>query len=355
MIKSMYIHVPFCKNICSYCDFCKMFYNYDLASKYITALEKEIFTAYGNEKIKTLYIGGGTPSILDSDLLDKLFSIINRINLDKNYEFTFECNIEDINEEFLLFLKNNNVNRLSIGIQSFNPKLLKTIGRVSVNDASDRVLLAKKYFSNINVDLIYGINGETLRDLKDDLNRFIELDINHISIYSLILEDNTILKVDGYKEIDDDLSRDMYDYIISYLRKQGYNHYEISNFEKDGTYSRHNMTYWDNDRYYGFGLGASGYIDNYRYTNTRSITKYLNEDYISCKDYISKKTDMENFMILGLRKLKGVSNTCFKKRYGLSIEDIFSTDKLLKKEDYYSIKEEDLYISNSILRDFIDV
>ena len=355
MIESVYIHIPFCNKICNYCDFCKMYANDEMIKKYLESLLKEIDTYYINDKLKTIYIGGGTPSVLENDELDYLFSIINNLKKDKNYEFTFECNLNDINEPLLMYLKNKGINRLSIGVESFNKKILKILGREYNFDIKEKIELCKKYFSNINIDLIYGINGQTLNDLKDDLEKFIELDIEHISIYSLILEDHTILKINNYVEIDEDLNREMYDYICNFLKKNGFIHYEISNFSKKGYESKHNQNYWNNGKYYGFGLGASGYIDDIRYTNTRSLTKYINGKYRYIMENITKKIDMENYMILGLRKTKGVSEKEFKEKYNLDIKDVFNTNKLEYKNGYYFINENNLYISNYILQDFIDI
>lgn len=356
MVNSLYIHIPFCRSICSYCDFCKMYYNEKYVKSYLTSLEKEVCSLYKGDTLKTIYIGGGTPSCLDKLYLNKLFLIIKRFSLADDIEFTFECNIEDINEDLLLFLKKNGVNRLSIGIESFNEKLLRVLGRNYSSDIiNDKIILAQKFFSNINIDLIYGINGESLNDLKEELNKFILLDVNHISIYSLILEDNTMLKINNYKEIDEDLNRDMYDYIVEFLESKGYIQYEISNFSKKGYESKHNLTYWNNDRYYGFGLGASGYIENIRYTNTRSLSKYISGNYTSFKEDVNSKTDMENFMILGLRKIKGVSNNEFKRRFNKDIKDVFDVSKLEYKGDYYFIGRNNIYISNCILEDFIDI
>ena len=356
MVNSLYIHIPFCRSICSYCDFCKMYYNEKYVKSYLTSLEKEVCSLYKGDTLKTIYIGGGTPSCLDKLHLNKLFLIIKRFSLADDIEFTFECNIEDINEDLLIFLKKNGVNRLSIGIESFNEKLLRVLGRNYSSDIiNDKIILAQKFFSNINIDLIYGINGESLNDLKEELNKFILLGVNHISIYSLILEDNTMLKINNYKEIDEDLNRDMYDYIVEFLESKGYIQYEISNFSKKGYESKHNLTYWNNDRYYGFGLGASGYIENIRYTNTRSLSKYISGNYISFKEDVNSKTDMENFMILGLRKIKGVSNNEFKRRFNKDIKDVFDVSKLEYKGDYYFIGRNNIYISNYILEDFIDI
>ena len=355
MIESMYIHIPFCNEICKYCDFCKMYANDRMISDYLRALSLEIDSYYVNDILKTIYIGGGTPSVLSKDELDYLFNILSNLKKDKNCEFTFECNVRDISEPLLIYLKDNGVNRLSIGVESFNKRILKILGRKYNSDIKDKIELCKRYFSNINIDLIYGINGQTIDDLKNDLESFIDLNIVHISIYSLILENNTILKINNYKEIDDDLNRDMYDYICKFLKENGYIHYEISNFSKKGFESKHNLNYWNNGKYYGFGLGASGYIDDIRYTNTRSFTKYKNGLYRYVIENITEKVDMENYMILGLRKTKGVSNSDFKNKYNKNIKDVFSIDKLRYENDYYYINEGDLYISNYILQDFINI
>lgn len=353
-IESVYIHIPFCKEICSYCDFCKVYYNEKFVNDYLQALGKEIELYYKKEYIKTIYIGGGTPSSLKVNELKKLFKIISKFKLDQDLEFTFECNINDINKEFLELLKKNNVNRLSIGVESFNKNILRTLGRDNFK-TKDKILLAKKYFSNINIDLIYGIYNQTLNDLKQDLKEFLKLDIPHISIYSLILERNTLLEINNYQELDEDIVRDMYDTICKELKDNNYIHYEISNFSKKGYESKHNLTYWHNNKYYGFGCGASGYINNVRYNNTRSITNYIKGKFRLDEEIIDKKTDMENFMILGLRLIEGINSKDFKEKYNSEIKDIFDVKKLNYKNNMYYIKEEDLFISNSILKDFINI
>ncbi len=353
-MKSIYIHIPFCNKICTYCDFCKIYYNKSLVDKYLIELEKEVFSLYKNEVIKTLYIGGGTPSSLDKDELIKLFSITNRIKLSKNYEFTFECNIENINEDLLILLKNNKVNRISIGIESFNKDILNILGRSYNFSIKEKIDLVKKYFININIDLIYGVNNETIEILDNDLDEFLKLNVPHISIYSLILENNTMLKINNYKEIDDELNNKMYYYIIKKLKDNGYIHYEISNFSKKGYSSKHNLTYWNNEEYYGFGLGSGFYINGIRGSNTRSLSNYLKGNYVLEKEEMKKKINMENEMILGLRKIKGVSKSKFYKKYNVNISDVFDTSKLKENKNYYYIDSKYLFISNYILEDFID-
>lgn len=359
-MKSAYIHIPFCKNICSYCDFCKMFYNEKLVYNYLDSLENEIISKYKGELLKTLYIGGGTPSCLNLSQLEKLFSITNKFNLDNDYEFTIELNISDITKEKLLLIKENRVNRLSIGIETINDKFFTLINRYNnKKDIIEKIDLCKKYFTNINIDLMYAFPGEVMKDLKNDLDFFRKLDVNHISIYSLILEKNTKLYIDKVKPISDVLESNMYYYIIDYLTNIGYNHYEISNFSKVGYESLHNLNYWNNEYYYGFGLGASGYIDDLRYSNTRSINNYILGKYLLESDYIDKKTKMEEELICGLRKINGISKKRFREKFECDIRDVFDIDSLINKnelieeEDKIYIPHDKLYISNNILVNFI--
>lgn len=359
-VGSLYIHIPFCKSICSYCDFCKMFYNKDLVNKYLLELEKEIKENYKNDKIETIYIGGGTPSSLSKEELNKLFSILTIIDTSNLIEFTFEVNVNDINEELLRILRENKVNRLSIGVESVNNKYLKLMERCHTKeDVISKINLSKKYFDNINVDFMYGFNGQTLDELNDDLEFFKSLDVPHISIYSLILEPNTKLYINKIRPLDEEMESKMYFYIKDYLEMLGYIHYEVSNFSKEGYHSRHNLVYWNNLEYYGFGLGASGYIDNIRYTNTRSLNNYLKGNYKLESDFITSEVSMENEMILGLRKIAGVSKKIFFSKYNKKIEDVFCIDKLIKegllidKNGYISIPRDKLYLQNSILVNFI--
>ena len=239
MYKSIYIHIPFCHNICSYCDFCTMYYNKELVNNYLIALKKEYESYKTNNDINTIYIGGGTPSSLNSDQLDILFKIIDNLKLSDNYEFTFEINPEDISEELLIKLKNNRVNRISIGIETINDKFYKFLNRYNDKDELiEKINLCKKHFSNINIDLMYAFPEETLDDLKNDLDFFKELDIEHISTYSLIIEENTLIYNKNTEPISEELDRKMYDYIIKYLEDIGFIHYEISNFSKKGYESK---------------------------------------------------------------------------------------------------------------------
>lgn len=361
-MNSIYIHIPFCSNICSYCDFSKIFYNKNIVNKYLDTLEKEIKINYKNDKIKTIYIGGGTPSCLEVYELDRLFKILSIINLDKEYEFTIECNPENMNEEKIKLFKKYGINRVSIGVQSFNDEILSMLNRNhNKKQVYNLINLLKQYgIYNINIDLIFGINNQTLNDIENDLKNFLQLDIPHISYYSLILEKNTKLAINNYDQIDDDKCASMYEYICNYLSNNGYNHYEISNFSKIGYESIHNLTYWNNDRYYGFGLGAHGYINNTRYENTRSITKYLNENFLLNKEIIDKNIDIENEIILGLRKTTGINRSKFRNKFNIDIYDAFKLDNLLDNKYLIDdgvnifINSKYLFVSNEILVRLLD-
>ncbi len=361
MTKAVYIHIPFCKTICSYCDFCKRFYDEEKVDKYLDALENEIKLKYNGESIETLYIGGGTPSSLSIKNLKKLFSIINIFHLDKLKEFTFECNINDIEQEKSLFLYQNKVNRISIGIETIDKDLLKILNR---NHDKEKIiskinLLKNIGFDNINVDLMYAIPNENINILKKDLEFILSLNANHISTYSLIIEPNTNLYIKNVKEIEENVDYNMYNIICSTLEENNYKHYEISNFCKVGYESKHNLTYWNNNEYYGFGLGSTGYINNKRYTNTRSLNNYINGQYVLEENIESINVQMENELMLGLRKIEGVNKNNFLKKYNKKIEDVFDINKLLNKKYLIDngtniyINKKYLYVENSILTNFI--
>ena len=359
MVKSAYIHIPFCNNICSYCDFCKLLYNKDFVKKYLNALEKEITNNYKGEILDTIYIGGGTPSSLNITELNKLFSIIKTFKLSKEYEFTFEVNIEDITEEKLEILKENKVNRLSIGIESFNDKYLKYLGRNYTFDIiNGKVELAKKYFDNINVDLMYALKNESLNDLEEDIDKILKLDIKHISCYSLIIEKNTKLYIDNTKYISDDLDSDMYDLIDKKLENK-YHRYEVSNYSITSYESKHNLTYWKNNEYYGFGLGAAGYIDNIRYTNTRNLSKYISGSYERQEEVLTKEDKIKYEFILGLRLTNGINKDNFNKKYGININEIEVIKELINKglliDDKINIyvPKKYFYVLNDILVNFV--
>lgn len=360
MVSSVYIHIPFCKTICSYCDFCKIYYDKKYISKYLDCLEKEILSRYKGEVINTIYIGGGTPTSLDYEELERLFQIIKIFKTSDNLEYSIESNIECLDEKKILLLKKYGINRVSLGVQSFNDKILKELNRHHTKDqVFDVVSMLKKYdIHNINIDLIYGVTDE-VDIIEKDIDSFLELDIPHISCYSLIIEDGTCFGGSNREYIDDDIDMNMYKYICKKLNDMGYCHYEISNYCRDGYESLHNINYWNNGEYYGFGLGAVSYIENNRISNTKSLTKYLDNYYEYEKNFEDKDVRMENEMILGLRMLKGVNIYEFYDKYNEEIIDYFDIDdlirdkKLIIENGYIRINQDYLYLSNDILIKFI--
>lgn len=358
---SIYIHIPFCSNICSYCDFSKFYYNENWVDNYLNELEKEVKSNYKNELVKTIYIGGGTPSCLSIKQLNKLFNIIKLFNFDKTVEFTIECNI-DVEEEKLKLFKENKVNRISVGVQTINEKHLKLLNRNHTKEVVlNKVDIIKKYFNNINIDLMYALPNETIEELQNDLDFYLSLDVPHISTYSLIIEPNTKLYIDKVDYIDEDLDYEMYKIINKKLKENNYINYEFSNYSKKNYESKHNMTYWNNEEYYGFGIGASGYVNNIRYDNTKSYSEYISGKYRKEEHSINKKEKIENEFILGFRKINGINIYEFNKKYNIDLLSIDVVIRLLKEgklvvdNNYIKINEKYLYISNSILVEFIDM
>ena len=357
MIKSCYIHIPFCDNICSYCDFCKIYYKENLVDKYLASLEREIKSIYKNEVLDTIYVGGGTPSSLSLNQLERLFKILSKLNKSNNVEYTLEGNFSSITKDKLLLYKKYGVNRLSLGLESINKNNLKVLERDnSKEDIIEKIKLMRYLgFNNINVDLIYAIPNETIDILKEDLEFVLSLDVEHISTYSLIIEKNTKLYINNTNSVDEELDLEMYYLITKILKNNNYNHYEISNFSKVNYESKHNNCYWLNKKYYGFGLGASSYIDNKRITNTRSVSKYLKNNYIYEIEELNENDTIEYEVILGFRLLKGINLIDFKNKFHKELIDIYNykellNDKLLVlKNNYLSIPEEKLYISNEII------
>lgn len=360
-MKGVYIHIPFCKSICSYCDFCKFLYVSSWASEYLNVLEKEILENYDNDVVKSIYIGGGTPSSLSKENLKRLFEIIKIFKIEKHYEMTFEVNVDDVSEEMLLFLLDSGVNRISVGIQSFNEICLKFMNRKHTKkEIKEKIKLVKKYFDNVNVDFMFALPIENYCMFLTDLHEFIKLDVPHISTYSLIIEENTVLSYKGITSIKEELDYKMYKKICTTLKKKGYKHYEVSNFAKLGYESLHNLNYWNNSEYYGFGLGAHGYISELRYENTRSFNDYLAGRYRLREVLISKREDMENEIILGLRKLDGINIKNFFDKFKINIQDEFNITGLIKKgylvleENYLKIKEDKIYVMNEILNQILE-
>jgi len=360
MVKAVYIHIPFCKNICSYCNFSKVYYDEQRATNYIKALKKEIQLSYNKEEISTIYIGGGTPSDLSIENLKELSQIIKLFKRSSNCSITFECN-PDIEIEKLNFLKKMGINRLSFGIETTHPKYLEILGRT--NDKKTIISKIKTCrnlgFTNINGDLMYAFSNEKISDLQKDLDFILSLDLEHISTYSLIIEEHTKLYLSNFTNCQEELDAKMYDYIQQTLIEKGYKHYEVSNFCKEGYESVHNMTYWQNEEYYGFGLGAAGYIGDIRYNNTKSFSNYLVGNYLYEKEFLDQQAKMSYEMILGLRTSNGINKKKFYEKFNIDIFNVFVLDDLInlnyiiEENEKIYIPHDKWYVMNHILERFV--
>jgi len=328
-VNSLYIHIPFCDHICHYCDFTKMLTNPKITRQYVETLLEEL-NLYSIDKVKTIFIGGGTPTALNLEELTLLLQAIQPMMVEGG-EYTMECNFESTTEAKLSLMKAYGINRLSYGVQTFKPDALKALNRHhSIEDIVQGIALAKRVgFSSINIDLIYDLPKMKPEDLIDDLHAFVALDVDHISTYALTIHPHTVFGIQKVPQASDEVSRQHYEIIYNFLNKHGYTRYEVSNFSRHGQSSRHNLTYWRNQEYYGVGLGASGYLDSIRYTNTKSIKRYLLKTFRDQEEVIDETTKEFEYLMLNLRLQDGFSleefYTTFKRPFAEVYQNIVST------------------------------
>lgn len=369
---SLYIHIPFCKQKCYYCDF-PSYANIDyLKEDYVDALCKEIENKNITYNIKSIFVGGGTPSYLSSKQLEKLLITINKLNLDENIEFTMEANPGTLDEEKLIVMKNCGINRISMGLQAVQNSLLKDIGRIhTFNVFEENFKLARKVgFNNINVDLMFGLPSQTVEDWKDSLEKIASLEPEHISAYSLIVEEGTAF----YKLYEknklilpsEEVERDMYKITKEILNFYGYKQYEISNYAKDGFECYHNKVYWKSKEYIGLGSSSASFIDGKRIKNIENVKKYIEkvnaEEAVTEEIYCNSKEDnIEEFMFMGLRLIEGINMEEFKRRFNINIMDIYKKiiekniekDLLEIKGGYLRLTQKGIELSNYVMSDFI--
>ena len=330
----IYIHIPFCKQKCYYCDFVSYSNKCSEVKEYIESLKKEIEEFdFSNYKVTSIYIGGGTPSYIDSIYIVEILSELKeklKCNLIefKDIEITIEVNPGTVDTKKLNDYKKLGINRLSIGLQSTKNDILKKIGRIhTYQEFLEIYKLARETgFKNINIDLMIGIPGQKIGDLKNTLQDIIKLEPEHISVYSLIIEENTpiekMLEKGEIKLPDEDLERNMYWYVKNTLELNGYNHYEISNFAKLGKESRHNLNCWNQEEYIGFGVAAHSYLNGIRFSNTINVEEYIQhiennrkEENIQIEESQSLEDKKNEFMMLGFRKIQGVDIARFKEKF----------------------------------------
>ena len=357
---SAYIHIPFCNSKCFYCAFTSTC-NLKLITGYFIALLKDIDTNYYNNYLSTLYFGGGTPSVLSIEQVKK---IINKFKLEDDAEITFELNPEHANVEYLLQLQELGVNRISIGIQSLNDNILKTIGRHhNSNTAIEAVKTAQKIgFNNISVDLIYGLPNQTINLFESDLEIIKQLEIQHVSLYGLKIEDDSVFGKKSPENLpDDDTQADMYLRACKVLKD--FEHYEISNFAINKDFiSKHNTNYWKNKEYYGFGCSAHGYENGIRYANSFDIHKYIESPLV--RDFGHAETENEKLqeeIFLGLRLADGININYINNKYNINFEDKYkniinkyiNSGHIEKTNAGYKLTLNGFLLSTFILADFI--
>ena len=369
---SLYIHIPFCKQRCFYCDFPTFSGKDHLREEYVDALIKEIRDKCTKYLIKTIFIGGGTPSYLGENELEKLLKTVSELNLSKNIEYSMECNPGTVNEEKLKIMKKYGVNRISFGLQSCNDELLKNIGRIhTFKEFLENYKLARKIgFDNINIDLMYGLPNLTIEVWKDTLEEICKLKPEHISAYSLIIEEGTVFynlyEKDKLKLPSEDDERIMDKITKDILINNGYHQYEISNFSLKNRECEHNKVYWSLDEYIGVGSASSSYINGYRLTNESSIGEYIrrvksNEDTVVDKYKNLREDEIEEFIFMGLRMLSGIDLLKFNRKFGLDIYSIYKNviekniddGLLIINKDRMYLTTKGVELSNRVMSDFI--
>lgn len=359
---AVYLHIPFCQKICAYCDFCKVFYQEDLVDQYLQQLTKEVKRGYQQEMIKTLYIGGGTPSCLTVTQLEYLLQLCQKFHLSQEYEFTVEANFESLTKEKIQLLKQYGVNRISLGLETVQPSLERIVERHTPHTVVTQVMawLQEVGITNINIDLMYALPTETLSDLMADCQYVLQLQPTHISTYSLILEPHTKLFLSKVTPIEEGLDATMYAYLQTTLKKAGYQQYEVANFSKASYQSRHNLVYWNNEPYYGFGLGASSYLKKCRRTNTRSLTHYLKGQLQQEVELVTLKAQIEYEIILGFRKSEGICKETFYNKFDKSIGELFdyrflvTKGILLETSHFLAVAPAYFYVLNEVLVQFLE-
>ena len=378
MIQSAYIHIPFCEHICHYCDFNKVFLQGQPVDEYLQMMKKEmqlqVKTYPSAPELETIFVGGGTPTSLNETQLQYLCdSITETFTLKKDGEYTFEANPGELSREKLEILYQSGVNRLSFGVQSFTDDLLKRIGRTHrAADVYETIEKAQSVgFTNISIDLIYGLPGQTMEDFIDTLDKALALDLPHYSSYSLIVEPKTVfynLMQKGKLHLPpQDLEASMYEKLMETMEKYNLHQYEISNFARTGFESRHNLTYWNNEEYYGIGAGAHGYTGGNRIANHGPVKKYMtplqaNELPVLETHVVPLNEKMEEEMFLGLRKTAGVSMQHFKDKFFVEMTEVFAKPieeqtrhgLLVQENDFIRLTEKGKLLGNEVFQAFLN-
>ena len=378
MTAGIYLHIPFCVKKCLYCDFISGTNSKETIENYINSMVNEIESTDIKQDVDSVFIGGGTPSSIPPEYIAKVVDCL-RIKLGnrflKDSEITIETNPKTISENALKIYHDAGINRISMGLQSCIDSELKSLGRIhTFKDFLDSYNIATRYFDNINIDLISGIPHQTMDSFKESLKKVGDLNPNHISVYSLIIEEGTpfyeMYGPEGkFKDSlpNEDIDREMYHFTKEYLSTLGYNRYEISNYAKENKESRHNLKYWKGNNYYGFGIAAASLVDNIRYKNTDNLKEYIDamgspEKIRITQEILDINDCMSEYMILGLRLIKGVSPKEFKARFNEDMENKYGDilNKYLNMgllhttiDGNFALTDKGLDISNSVMEEFL--
>ncbi|ANU16998.1 coproporphyrinogen III oxidase [Planococcus maritimus] len=377
MVKGMYIHIPFCHQICFYCDFNKVFFKDQPVDAYIESIGKELalWKKEGalDHPLETVFLGGGTPTALTPEQLERLLELIHQyVPMMKNVEWSSEANPDELTREKMEVLYKGGVNRLSMGVQTFDQDLLKRLGRTHANDDVLRAVETAREvgFSNISFDLMYGLPGQTMAQWDETLERAFAFGMPHFSAYSLIIEPKTVfynLMVKGkLNTVTEDLEGDMYERLMDEMKKHGLHQYEISNFAKPGHESRHNLLYWDNEEYIGVGAGAHGYVNGIRYSNHGPLKKYMEpleagERPVLDATTVTVKAQMEEEMFLGLRKTAGVELARFEEKFGAALEQVYgeilqneqAKGNLVVEQGRVKLTHKGRFVGNEVFEQFL--
>lgn len=360
MTESAYVHVPFCRSICAYCDFARWGYQESLAWDWLKQIEKECKEKL-QAPLRTLYIGGGTPNALTAVQLDALLALFDAWRRE-GMEYTIEANPELADETFFTICQRHGVNRLSFGVQSFHDDLLQRMGRKHTAEQVKKTLaLAHAHgIHNVSIDLMYALPDQTMAMWLEDLHTALTLPISHISLYSLTIEENSVFGKRGVQKGEDELEYQMYAAAIDVLQRHGFSQYEVANFAKAGAFAKHNLVYWNYENFHGIGCGASGKEDAGRYDNTRSLKHYLQAGADAQWTLLDRKEQMFEAVMMGLRLRSGIDLDAFAKRFGTRLEDHFASalqkhlgDRLLIEEGHLHTSVQGQFVLHDILVDFL--
>lgn len=364
MAEALYLHVPFCSAICYYCDFHRSLYNEAIVYDWLTAIADEIKAKQIQQNVKTIYIGGGTPSALTVSQLQQLFTLIEPYATQVE-EFTIESNLESITEEKLILMQQYGVNRISLGVQSYDDDLLEYMNRKHrVVDIAPTIEMIAEYIPNISIDLIYGFASQTLAMWAATLEQAVcNPLLKHISVYSLTIETKSVFAKKGYETVSNEQEAKMYNLAIEQLEKHGFHQYEVANFAKAGYESKHNQYYWRYEDFYGIGVGASGKENNQRYSNDFTLSQYITREGVANVETLQRKDQMFEFIMMNLRLRKGLDIQRFDQLFNQSFTILFADliMVLTTKQDayieagFFVVSKQGMFYLHDILILFMEV